>query len=261
MLGMSQGKFSLPRNGFTFKQFFVAHDRCAMKVGTDSVLLGAWAPIAGVRQVLDIGTGSGLLALMLAQRTAATVRIDAVELDTEAAQQARENVALSPWPMRIDIYHADIQHWQPPQIRRYELIVSNPPFFMPGVPCATIAREQARYTTTLDHTMLLNCAAEWITEEGFFCVVLPVDIGGDFIRNACAMGWHLRLQTEVAENDRRPPHRVLLAFSPKAGECFKDSLVIRRPEHHYSVEFTALTENFYLFHGRSDSQDECTIAK
>lgn len=87
---MSQSKFALPRNGFTFKQFFVAHDRCAMKVGTDGILLGAWAPIAGVKHVLDIGAGSGLLALMLAQRTGDDVRVDAVELDEEAAPRRRK---------------------------------------------------------------------------------------------------------------------------------------------------------------------------
>lgn len=131
---MSQSKFALPRNGFTFKQFFVAHDRCAMKVGTDGILLGAWAPIAQVKHVLDIGTGSGLLALMLAQRTDDRVMLDAVELDEEAAAQARENVATSPWGARIQVHLGDIQRWQPAQTRRYELIVSNPPFLQKVCP-------------------------------------------------------------------------------------------------------------------------------
>jgi len=213
---MSQSKFALPRNGFTFKRFFVAHDRCAMKVGTDGILLGAWAPIAGVKHVLDIGAGSGLLALMLAQRTGDDVHVEAVELDEEAAAQARENALASPWASRIEVWQADIHQWQPSQTRRYELIISNPPFFAEGVPCATSQREQARYTTTLDHASLLTCAAEHITEEGFFCVVLPVDIGNAFIERARAMGWHLRLRTDVAETELRPPHRVLLAFSPTA---------------------------------------------
>ena len=94
---MSQLKAQLRRDGFTFKQFFVAHDRCAMKVGTDGILLGAWAPVAGVKRILDIGTGSGLVALMLAQRTEEHVTIDAVELDAQAAEQASENAAESPW--------------------------------------------------------------------------------------------------------------------------------------------------------------------
>lgn len=244
---MSQSKFALPRNGFTFKQFFVAHDRCAMKVGTDGILLGAWAPIAQVKHVLDIGTGSGLLALMLAQRTDDRVMLDAVELDEEAAAQARENVSTSPWGARIQVHLGDIQRWQPAQTRRYELIVSNPPFFAEGVPCATSQREQARYTTTLDHVTLLTCAAELITEEGFFCVVLPVDIGNTFVQRAQTMGWHLRLRTDVAETEMRPPHRVLLAFSPTAGECFSDRLIVRGPEQQYSEGFTALTQDFYLF--------------
>ena len=244
---MSQSKFALPRNGFTFKRFFVAHDRCAMKVGTDGILLGAWAPIAGVKHVLDIGAGSGLLALMLAQRTGDDVHVEAVELDEEAAAQARENALASPWASRIEVWQADIHQWQPSQTRRYELIISNPPFFAEGVPCATSQREQARYTTTLDHASLLTCAAEHITEEGFFCVVLPVDIVNAFIERARAMGWHLRLRTDVAETELRPPHRVLLAFSPTAGECFSDRLAIRGPEQQYSEGFTALTEDFYLF--------------
>ena len=186
---MSQSTSVLRRNGFTFKQFFVAHDRCAMKVGTDGILLGAWAPVAGVKRCLDIGAGSGLLALMLAQRTDDSVMIDAVELESEAAAQA------------------DIQQWITQQTVRFDLIISNPPYYQQGVECSTPQREQARYTTTLDHPSLLTCAAECITEEGFFCVVLPEQIGNGFTELALSMGWHLRLRTDVAENEARLPHR------------------------------------------------------
>ncbi|MFW0767501.1 tRNA(1)(Val) (adenine(37)-N(6))-methyltransferase TrmN [Trabulsiella odontotermitis] len=244
---MFDPKSVLRRNGFTFKQFFVAHDRCAMKVGTDGILLGAWAPIARVNRILDIGTGSGLLALMLAQRTDDHVAIDAVELDDDAAAQAQENVAESPWSARVQVHHADIQQWLHQQTRRYDLIVSNPPYYEQGVECATPQREQARYTTSLDHTALLNCAAEAITEEGFFCLVLPESIGTAFTEKALSLGWNLRLRTDIAETELRPPHRVLLAFSPKAGEYFCDRLVIRGPEQQYSEGYTALTQAFYLF--------------
>ncbi len=137
---MSQSGSVLRRNGFTFKQFFVAHDRCAMKVGTDGILLGAWAPVADVKRILDIGTGSGLLALMLAQRTDDNVPIDAVELDNGAAMQAQENVAHSPWPHRITVHTDDIQRWAPRQTVRFDLILSNPPYYEPGVECATPQR-------------------------------------------------------------------------------------------------------------------------
>ncbi len=134
---MSQLKAQLRRDGFTFKQFFVAHDRCAMKVGTDGILLGAWAPVAGVKRILDIGTGSGLQALMLAQRTEEHVTIDAVELDPQAARQASENAADSPWADRIRVECADVLTWASEQTARYDLIVSNPPYFTPGVECGT----------------------------------------------------------------------------------------------------------------------------
>ncbi|POP42453.1 tRNA (adenosine(37)-N6)-methyltransferase TrmM [Superficieibacter electus] len=244
---MSQSKSALRRNGFTFKQFFVAHDRCAMKVGTDGILLGAWAPVAQVQRILDIGTGSGLLALMLAQRTADDVVIDAVELDEQAAAQAQENISHTPWAERITVYTADIQQWVSAQHKRYQLIISNPPYFEKGVECRSEQREQARYTTTLDHTALLACAAECITEDGFFCVVLPVEVGITFMQQAETGGWHLRLRTDIAETETRLPHRVLLAFSPQAGEYYCDRLAIRGPEQQYSESYTALTRMFYLF--------------
>lgn len=244
---MSEQKSVLPRNGFTFKQFFVAHDRCAMKVGTDGILLGAWVPVANVQRVLDIGTGSGLVALMLAQRTGGLAQIDAVELDVQAAQQAQENVKASPWVHCVNVHPADIRDWAAAQTMRYQLIVSNPPYFQPGVACGNEQREQARYTTSLDHADLLACAAQLITEEGFFCVVLPEQIGQQFIAKAMDQGWHCRFRTDVADNEMRPPHRVLLGLSPKPGECFTERLVIRSGDREYSPAWCSLTQDFYLF--------------
>ena len=237
----------LNKNGFTFKQFFVAHDRCAMKVGTDAILLGAWAPVAGVRRILDIGSGSGLIALMLAQRTPSPVEIDAVELESEAAQQAQENVRQSPWPARIQVHQQDIARWAERCDQRYSLIVSNPPYFAPGVACSSAARDSARATSTLDHQTLLRSAALLIEEEGMFCVVLPTATGETFISQALADGWHLRFRLDVAEYAHRPPHRVLLAFSPQAGETLLERLAIRAPDTHYSDDWCCLTRAFYLF--------------
>jgi tRNA1Val (adenine37-N6)-methyltransferase len=152
----------LNKNGFTFKQFFVAHDRCAMKVGTDAILLGAWAPVAGVKRILDIGSGSGLIALMLAQRTPSPVNIDAVELEPQAALQAQENVQQSPWPERIQIHQQDIADWAEQCDKRYSLIVSNPPYFAPGVACSTAARDSARATASLDHQTHRPGAGGWL---------------------------------------------------------------------------------------------------
>ncbi|MEN1695806.1 tRNA (adenosine(37)-N6)-methyltransferase TrmM, partial [Pseudomonas aeruginosa] len=113
------------------------------------------------------------------------------------------NINQSPWAERINVHTADIQQWITQQTVRFDLIISNPPYYQQGVECATPQREQARYTTTLDHPSLLTCAAECITEEGFFCVVLPEQIGNGFTELALSMGWHLRLRTDVAENEAR----------------------------------------------------------
>lgn len=244
---MSQHKAVLRANGFTFKQFFVAHDRCAMKVGTDGVLLGAWAPVANASRILDIGSGSGLIALMLAQRTNPTVEIDAVELDQQAAGQAQENIAASPWPNRIHLFQDDIQSWSQNATQRYSLIVSNPPYFTPGVDCATPERASARYTAGLTHEALLGCAESVICEEGFFCVILPEDAVSKLVALAQRRGWHLRYRTDISDNETRPPNRVLLALSPTAGEVFLDRMTIRGPDQRYSEAHCSLTRDFYLF--------------
>lgn len=243
---MSVEKAALRGHGFTFKQFFIAHDRCAMKVGTDAILLGAWVPVTQADTVLDIGSGSGLLALMLAQRTSEKVIIDAVELDSAAVQQAQDNVQASPWASRIAVHRADICLWQPPTNRRYALIVSNPPYYEKGVACSSAQREQARYTTTLSYQALLKAAQQWITEQGLFCVVLPFQTSAEFLQQAESQGWSLRFRTDVAETEHRPPHRVLLALSLEAGWVNHTQLVIRGSDKGYSMAFCQLTRDFYL---------------
>ncbi|WP_042958711.1 tRNA(1)(Val) (adenine(37)-N(6))-methyltransferase TrmN [Erwinia tasmaniensis] len=244
---MSPYKAILRPNGFTFKQFFIAHDRCAMKVGTDGVLLGAWAPVTSVKRVLDIGSGSGLIALMLAQRTSEPVQIDAVELDEEAATQAQENVAASPWAHRVHVQQADVVEWAQRCEHSYSLIVSNPPYFSPGSQCASPERTTARYTTGLTHEMLLDCAEKLIDEDGFFCVILPASAGSKLLEQALQRGWHLRFRTDIADNDTRPANRVLLALSPQPGERLLDSMTIRGPDRQYSAAHCRLTRDFYLF--------------
>lgn len=247
MSKQSDNKPMLRRGGFTFKQFFVAHDRCAMKVGTDGILLGAWAPVSGVRRVLDIGCGSGLIALMLAQRTDDAVRIDAVELDTAAGRQATENIAASPWAARVTVYIDDIVKFAENRSADYSLIVSNPPYFTPGVACGTVQRSQARYTVSLTHELLLDCAQRLILPEGLFCVVLPMQVVESFVRLAGGQGWFIRLRMDVAESPSRPAHRVLCALSRQPGDCRIQQLMMRDAEHGYSEAYQSLTKHFYLF--------------
>ncbi|MFE8045735.1 tRNA(1)(Val) (adenine(37)-N(6))-methyltransferase TrmN [Brenneria goodwinii] len=247
MSGQADNKPVLRQGGFTFKQFFVAHDRCAMKVGTDGILLGAWAPVSGAGRILDIGCGSGLIALMLAQRSDDNVRVDAVELDTDAGRQAAENIAASPWPERVTVYIDDIVKFAETGTARYSLIVSNPPYFAPGVACRSAPRAQARYTVALTHELLLNCARRLIMPDGMFCVVLPMQGVENFVRLAQQHGWFIRQRTDVTEYVCRPAHRVLLALSRQAGDCPERQLAIRDADRRYSAEFQALTKCFYLF--------------
>ena len=236
----------LRRNGFTFKQFFVAHDRCAMKVGTDGVLLGATAPVGQARRVLDIGCGSGLIALMLAQRSHAQTRIDAVELESFAAAQAGENFRESVWAPRLSVYAQDINEYAGQHPTEYDLIVSNPPYFESAVACRDEARNAARYTETLTHDALLDCAQRLITPQGLFSVVLPYDIGLAFETLAHQKGWFSAWRMAVRDRPGKPLNRLLLTLSRQSVQRVDEELALRKSEGVYSDEFCALITDFYL---------------
>ena len=238
---------TLRRNGFTFKQFFDAHDRCAMKVGTDAILLGAWAPVPQTGRVLDIGCGSGIIPLMLAQRSPDVVTFDAVEVEPEASAQAQENRQASPWASRITVENRDIETFTAQTTSRYALIVSNPPYFAPGSACRTEARSTARYTESLSHETLLHCAAGLLEPEGRFCVVLPSQVASDFRITACQQGWSIRQRLAVRERAEGQPHRELLTLAKQAGTCEGRMLIVRAEDGSYSDDFRALTKDFYLF--------------
>jgi tRNA1Val (adenine37-N6)-methyltransferase len=236
----------LRRNGFTFKQFFVAHDRCAMKVGTDGVLLGAAAPVTQARRVLDIGCGSGLIAMMLAQRSESDTVIDAVELEPAAAGQAAENFRESVWANRLSVYAQDINEYAQKHPAQYDLIVSNPPYFESAVACRDEARNAARYTETLTHEALLECAQMLIAPEGLFSVVLPCDIGLAFETLAHQNGWFSACRMAVRDRPEKPLNRLLLTLSRQFVERTDEELALRKSEGVYSEEFCTLITDFYL---------------
>ncbi|MBW3474842.1 methyltransferase domain-containing protein [Hafnia alvei] len=219
-----------------------------MKVGTDSILLGAWADVSDITgKILDIGSGSGLLALMLAQRTTHSVQIDAVELDDNAALQATENFALSPWAGRVALHHCALQSFAAQTSSRYDLIITNPPYYQPGVECRNPSRGTARYTSELSHQTLLKHARALASDNGKMAVVLPCDISTDFMQLAAGEGWFLLRHTEVAEFANRAPHRALMLFGVEPASLQSDRLVIRDESNAYSDDFRELTNAFYLF--------------
>lgn len=229
---------------FRFKQFDVSDDRCSMKVGTDAVLLGAWVDVTGVHRVLDIGTGSGVIALMLAQRTADDVHIDGVEIAAADAAQARENVAASPWPSRVLIHQTSIQEFNPQ--RKYDLVVTNPPFFHRSLLPPSPGRATARHTHGLDHDELLAQMARLLAPGGRFAVVLPTIEGGAFTALATSRGYHRVRSIAFYTRASKPQERWLFEFAAIPQPEHSETLLLYDGNNKWTEEYRLLTAAFYL---------------
>ncbi|MBY5992465.1 tRNA1(Val) (adenine(37)-N6)-methyltransferase [Ferrimonas balearica] len=227
---------------FTFKQFHVDDRACGMPVSTDGVLLGAWATLPQRGRVLDLGTGSGLLALMCAQRCDAT--ITAVELDDAATAQARANFAASPWSARLSVQQADVRQWQ---AAPFDAIVCNPPYFTSGLRSERgPARAQARHVDTLDHDSLLASLVRLLAPAGCASLILPLEAGEALARRADAFGLVPRQRVWVRTRPEKPASRLLLALGRSGEEAEGQSLCIHQADGGYSPEFRRLTQDFYL---------------
>ncbi|XWK89879.1 MAG: methyltransferase [Phormidium sp.] len=234
----------MPNPYFRFKKFTVFHDRCAMKVGTDGVLLGAWANITNSQQILDIGTGTGLIALMLAQRSIA--QIDAVEIDSEACNQARENIKNSPWSTRIQIYHNSLQNYAINCPKRYDLLISNPPFFTNASKAAIKARTIARHSDYLEQIDILQIAEKLLCEDGRLAIIYPTEQAQTFQEKAETFGFYCQRKLYVKSTLESPIKRILLEMGKNELEYQESTLVIETARHSYSAEFVALIKEFYL---------------
>lgn len=184
-----------------------------MKVGTDGVLLGAWADVAGVRSVLDVGTGTGLIALMLSQRCDADIQ--AIDIDEDAVIQACENVRNSPWPEQIAVQQGDVRKFAEECGRRFDLIVSNPPYFTEKVMCPEQRRNAARHTEGLAFSELIAAVSVLLAGQGRFSVILPSAAAPDFIAEATRQGLYLHCQVWVHTKPGAEPKRVLMTFKKK----------------------------------------------
>jgi len=234
---------------FEFKQFKIAQDACTMKVGTDGILLGASVEVAGVEKILDIGCGSGLIGIMLAQRTKESV-IHAVEIDEAAYLQAAGNMALSPWKKRLEAFCCSIQDYSMVTDHRYDLVVSNPPFFSGGTFSANEDRNNVRHTVKLPNGDLLMAARKLLKKNGRFCVILPYLEGLRFQEQAEQYGFHCTKMTEVVPKEGRPVERLILQFELEANELeskelVTNELVVHEADGKYTAAYVDLTKAFY----------------
>ena len=231
-------------NPFRFKQFMVYHDRATMKVGTDAVLLGAWVDTSGVDTALDIGTGSGIIALMLAQRTAPYARIDAVEADPKSVLDADENIACSPWPKKIITHPVAIQEFCPQH--QYDLVVSNPPYFVNSLLPPTANRQEARHTKSLSYEALLKAAQRLLRPTGKFAVILPTKEGDQFQITAKEYGFNCSRRLAFYTRTHKPQERWLLEFVFDQVEPATEKLILYDKGNEWTQGYRALTGDFYL---------------
>lgn len=228
---------------FQFKQFTVRQEYCAMKVGTDSALLGAYAPIEGSTSILDIGTGTGVIALMMAQRCSA--KIVGIEIDEAAVCQAIDNVAHSPWANQIEILQGDFAVY--PFLQSFNCIVSNPPFFEENLKCPEEKRNSARHVDTLSFEVLLKGVSRLLKDDGKFILILPTLAVCHFLHNAYIVGLFPSLRLTVYTLSSVPSKRTILILTKKESECREESFVIETEPHHYSESFIKLMRAYYLY--------------
>ena len=231
---------------FYFKQFVIHQDCCTMKVGTDGILLGAWADVSGVEKALDIGAGTGLIAIMLGQRTE-SAEIHAVEIEQASFVQAGQNMRASPWADRLVVKHVSIQDYSRQTDERYDLIVSNPPFFSGGTFSQNQDRNSVRHTIKLPHGDLLTSARTLMTDHGRFCVILPLLEGLRFEEMARSYKLFCTRKIEVKPKKDKPTERLLLQFERAEKEEKTETLVIQKERRNeWTKEFITLTGGFYL---------------
>ncbi|GAC16962.1 tRNA1(Val) (adenine(37)-N6)-methyltransferase [Aliiglaciecola lipolytica] len=237
--------------GFRFKQFAIEHKNCAMKVGTDGILLGSWIPTGDYSSILDIGTGSGLIAIMLAQRSVAQCDILGIDIDQSAILQAQKNALNCPWSSQLTFVHRALQ--QLPQIQRYDLIVSNPPYFegksgellSSDANFISDSRRKARHNNTLNFSELFQHVSILLNKDAYFYCILPAET---IALEALAQehGLYCDRRTWVKSSPFKPPKRQLLRFGFEPAQPQVTDLCIHDCEGAYSADYIELCRDYYL---------------
>lgn len=231
------------RKLFRFKQFSVADNKCAMKVGTDAVILGAWANVCKAETILDIGTGCGLIALMVAQRSSA--QITAIDIDESASIQCKENFLASLWNERLDTVHGSVQQFNPDN--RFDLIVCNPPFFKNALKPPDAQRNIARHNDKLSFESLLASVDRLLNDNGTFAFILPIDEAHQVITLGVAHQLFPNRCCTVMPREGKSSNRLIVELSRIVSEIERETLTIRDQNNQYTLQYKEFTKDFYLF--------------
>ncbi len=235
----------MPNVSFAFKKFNIKQDKCAMKVGTDAVLLGAWVNPNGSKRILDIGTGTGVISLMLAQKSGAG--ITAIDIDKDSTEQARCNVEESAFKHQVAVKHLSFQDLVKCCEEKFDLIVTNPPYFIDSSKNQTDNRITARHTDQLPFEDLINGVKRILEQKGKFCLILPKNEAAIFRKMAEAKGLYLskllRIRTRPEKDSEK---RHIMQFEFKESEFSESTLVIEQDVRNYTEEYKALTKDYYL---------------
>jgi len=234
----------MPNNFFHFKQFTIRQDKCAFKVGTDAVLLGAWTDIDDAKYILDIGTGTGIIALMLAQKSNA--EIFAIEPDKESFLQASDNIRNSKWKERIRIENTDIQNYYPINLK-FDIIVSNPPYFADSLKNPNSRKALSRHNDTLKNRELLDGISRLLSPGGRFQVIMPYAEGNVLIAEASGHGLYCNSILKIRPLPTSEIRRLILSFSFTRNNVKESFLTIEHGKRHdFTGEYRNLTRDFYL---------------
>ena len=238
----------MTRGIFHFRQFHVAQTRSSHKVGTDGILLGSWSKAPQYGTILDIGTGTGLLSMMLAQRTeGSAIAIDAIEIDPHSAQEATENFRQCRWSRRLKVVNGDFLNWNLQSgLPRFDLIVANPPFFDSGSGSDDSRRFRARHSSSLPIRELIHKSATLLRSNGRLSLIFPASRYAEVRIDAENSGLFLRRQLNVKPMPQSGIKRILCEFSREPSEIKFETMHIEDSRHNYSSKFQALTREFYL---------------
>ncbi len=230
---------------FHFKQFRVSHRRSTLKVGTDAVLLGIWAQARDASKILDIGTGNGVIALLMSQRFEDS-KIVAIDIDKESIEEARCNFDNSPWHSRIVAIHQDVLLYARQTQEHYDLIVCNPPFFEASLLSQNTKLNQAKHTLTLDYSSLFLSVNQLIAENGVFALICPYDKADKVFQLAKQYQFHCRRKLVIYPKKSKSANRIIIEFDKTTSRCQSEQLIVYQEDNTYTSQYRRWGRDYYI---------------